>query len=337
MKLTSQRLKDLFAKFKSHKIIVVGDLMLDEFIWGKVIRISPEAPVPVVEVVKEESYPGGAANVARNLRALGAQVEMIGQVGKDAYATQLQELLKADQIGISGVLTNPASRTIVKTRVIARHQQVVRVDREKRERLPVQISDKAVAEIKTKLRDSCAVIVEDYGKGFLTQILADRISNLASTQKKILAIDPNPYNPLLWNEPTVVKPNRSEAFAAAGVAHGEAVRPVEKDEALERVGKILLEKWRPQQLLITLGEDGMGLFQKGKNFYHTPTRAQDVFDVTGAGDTVISVYTLCLASGATPVEAAEIANHAAGIVVGKLGTATATPAEIIESFNHHGK
>ncbi|MDZ4816215.1 MAG: D-glycero-beta-D-manno-heptose-7-phosphate kinase [Verrucomicrobiota bacterium] len=337
MKIKPERVKEILDKFKSRKVLVIGDLMLDEFIWGKVGRISPEAPVPVVEVVKEESYPGGAANVARNLRILGSHVDIIGQVGKDAYANKLHELLQAEKIGVSGIITNPQSRTIVKTRVVARHQQVVRVDREHKERVPVNITDKAVAEIKLKLKDVDAVIVEDYGKGFVTQALADRLCMLVTAQKKILTIDPNPQNPLHWTEPTAVKPNRTEAFVAAGIAYAEPIEPVEKDETLGRVGKVLMEKWRPQQLLITLGEQGMGLFQKGKTMYHTPTRAREVFDVTGAGDTVIATYTLALAAGATPIEAAEIANHAAGVVVGKIGTAVVSTQEIIESFkSYHG-
>lgn len=336
MKIKPARLKEIATKFKSKRILVVGDLMLDEFIWGKVNRISPEAPVPVVEVLKEEFFPGGAANVARNLRALGSQVEIVGQVGKDTSAVILQDLLQKDKIGVSGIISNPTSRTIVKTRIIARHQQVVRVDKEHRERPPIQITDKAMAEIKHKIKDVDAVIIEDYAKGFVTQVLADRLCTLVNAQKKILTVDPNPHNPIHWNEPTVVKPNRLEAFMAAGVAQSEAVNPVAQDEALERVGKILLEKWRPQQLLVTLGEQGMALFQKGKPAYHTPTKAIEVFDVTGAGDSAIASYTLALAAGATPVEAAEIANHAAGIVVGKLGTATVNLEEIIESFEKNG-
>lgn len=336
MKIKPERIKEILSKFKNQKIIVLGDLMLDEFIYGRVIRISPEAPVPVLEVTKEVRYPGGAANVARNLRALGAQVDIIGQVGKDNQASQLQELLQNEGIGISGVITNPSSRTIVKTRVIARQQQMVRVDREHRERLQVQIADKAISEFKSKIKESQAVIIEDYGKGFVTQMLVDRVSNLVSTQKKILAVDPNPYNPLFWHEPTVVKPNRLEAFAASGIVFSEPVEPLEKDTALDRVGKILLEKWRPEQLLVTLGDQGMALFQRNKSMYHTPTHAQEVFDVTGAGDTVISAYTLALSAGATPVEASEIANHAAGIVVEKVGTAVANQQEILESFKKNG-
>jgi len=336
MKMKSERAKEILSKFKNQKIIVLGDLMLDEFIYGRVIRISPEAPVPVVEVTKEVRYPGGASNVARNLRAMGCQVDIIGQVGKDIYASQLQELLQNEGVGISGVITNPNTRTVVKTRIIARHQQMVRVDREHRERLQVQIADKAIAEFKSKIKEADAVIIEDYGKGFVTQMLVDRVSNLVTTQKKILAVDPNPYNPLYWHEPTVVKPNRLEAFAASGIVYSEPVDPVEKDTALDRVGKILLEKWRPQHLLITLGDQGMALFQRNKPLYHTPTKAQEVFDVTGAGDTVIATYTLALSTGATPTEAAEIANHAAGLVVGKLGTAVTNQTEILESFKKNG-
>ena len=308
--------------------------MLDEFVWGAVARISPEAPVPIVEVHRESSYPGGAANVARNLRSFTDSVTMLGVTGADAAGERLTALLKEEGISVEGLFSDSSAPTIVKTRIIAQRQQVVRVDRERR-----TITGSSRNDILDKARalvaQADAVLFEDYGKGFLDQPFVDAVLKAASTHGTLVTCDPNPKNPLEWPGIATIKPNRSEAFAAAGIPLTPPVNPVETDSSLMEVGRTLLERWDAGAVLITLSEQGMILFRKDHPPYHTPTRAREIYDVSGAGDTVISLYTLSLASGATPEEAAEIANHAAGIVVGKLGTATCSREELEESFGKH--
>lgn len=306
--------------------------MLDEFVWGKVSRISPEAPVPVVEVQSESSYPGGAANVARNLRPFCKSVQISGIVGKDIHASRLKQLLSDEGISSDGLIESADMPTIVKTRIIARHQQVVRVDREKRFVASSETFTAAIERIQTLLPEVDGVIFEDYGKGFLTQAFIDKASELATEAGKVLTADPNPGNPLKWQRITTLKPNRSEAFAMAGRSdYGATENPLTDADLLE-VGSALLQKFEMPSLLITLGEHGMILFDRDQPPYHTPTRAREVFDVSGAGDTAIALYTLALCAGATLQEAAEISNHASGVVVGKLGTATLTPEELLASL-----
>ncbi len=330
--MTAARLTELVSRFPSARILAVGDIMLDEFIWGKVSRISPEAPVPVVEVAREECFPGGAANVARNLAEFTKRTSVFGAVGNDVAADRLKALLRDEGVQLDSLLQDSTYQTIVKTRIIARQQHVVRIDRERRLSLTPNHTTLALERIASQLPELDAIIIEDYGKGLLTQEFAAQVCALANRAGKILAVDPNPHNPLRWEHVTVVKPNRVEAFASAGRIVTEPIDPPTRDTALLEVGRTLGEHWRFDQLLITLGEQGMILFQKDAAPYHAPTRALKVFDVSGAGDTVIALYTLALCAGATPSEAAEIANHASGVVVGKLGTATCTPAELLASF-----
>ena len=328
------RLKEILALAKGKRILVLGDLMLDEFVWGKVGRISPEAPVPVVQVTGESFYPGGAANVARNLREFVKEAAVVGLVGTDRGGVQLRELLAAQKIDMADAIQEAGFPTIVKTRIIARNQQIVRVDREQvRSPSPAHVS-RIVRNVRRRLAQTDAVIFEDYGKGFLSADLVRQICNDAKAAGKIVAGDPNPHHPIDWKDVTAVKPNRTEAFLAAGLSWSEPVDPPGKDTKLLRAGEILLEKWGTKLLLITLGEQGMMLFQRGKKPHHIPTRARQVFDVSGAGDTAIALFTLALCCDATPGEAAEIANHASAVVVGKLGTATATRDELIASFQN---
>ena len=333
--MNPDKLQHLLQTAANRRLLVIGDVMLDEFVWGRVSRISPEAPVPVVEVVKESSYPGGAANVARNLRPFCAGVHLCGLVGEDVYAGQLRALLDAEMISTDSLVSDPGTPTIVKTRIIARQQQVVRVDREKRPDDLSGVIDRACALLAGIFPLVDAVILEDYGKGFLGQEFKDRICHLARASGKVVTADPNPGNLLDWTGVDLLKPNRSEAFDMAGQKdHGPTDNPLE-DEALAAVGARLLAKWDLPGLLITLGEHGMILFERGKAPYHTPTRAREVFDVSGAGDTAIALFTLALCSGATPREAAEISNHASGVVVAKMGTATLTAEELLASFSEH--
>jgi len=329
-----KRLRQILDRAASKRILVIGDLMLDEFVWGKVGRISPEAPVPVVEVTSETFFPGGAANVARNLREFVDRVSVIGLIGKDRHGQQLRELLADRKIDISDAVEDEKFRTIVKTRIIARNQQVVRVDREKVTAPSATQVANVVAAVRKRLPNIDAIIFEDYGKGFLARELVAQIARDACAAKKIVTADPNPHNLMDWSGMTAVKPNRSEAFLAAGVPNRDSDLPPKKDLDLIRAGKELLQKWGTQYLLITLGEHGVMFFEKGKRPHHIPTKARDVFDVSGAGDTAIAMFTLALVCGTTPLEAAQIANHASAVVVGKLGTATVTCDELIASFEH---
>lgn len=324
MTLEPQRLRSLVDSFPSKRILVAGDLMLDEFVWGRVSRISPEAPVPVVEVDRESAYPGGAANVARNLREFTPHASLMGVVGEDEAGARLLALLDDRGIGTTPVLRQSETKTIVKTRVIARQQQVVRVDRDSR----AVITPGAMADIRRHLEaviGNCdGIIFADYGKGFLIQPVLDLICDIARAAGVMLIVDPNPSNPVRWSRVTAIKPNRVETLAALG-------HPVDLDrpEGVAAAAAELQAKWETPMLLITLGERGMWLFEQGNPPFHTAARAKEVFDVSGAGDTAIAIFTLALASGATPQEAAELANAASSVVVGKLGTATLTPAELV--------
>lgn len=330
--MSPARVQEILREAASKRLLVIGDLMLDEFVWGKVGRISPEAPVPVVEVTGESFYPGGAANVARNLQEFVRAVSVTGLIGSDRGGVQLRRLLEEGRIETADVLEDADFTTIIKTRIIARQQQVVRVDREEiRPPTPGQVAQ-VVAAVGAQLERTDAIIFEDYGKGFLSGELVQQVSELAHAAGKIVTSDPNPRHLIEWRNVTAVKPNRSEAFLAAGMPWRDPVEPAEKDEALLQVGRHLLTRWDTHYLLITLGEQGMMLFEGGDVAHHIPTRARQVFDVSGAGDTAIALFTLALCCDATAREAAEIANHGSAVVVGKLGTATVTRTELLASF-----
>ena len=322
------RFDALISRFASTRVLVIGDLMLDEFIWGRVSRISPEAPVPVVDVTGESYYPGGAANVARNVREFTERTAVVGRIGADAHGRKLEALLAATGIDSSAVMREADFPTAVKTRIIARNQQVVRVDRERNTPLAAAQAERAMRLLDAAIEGADAVIVADYGKGFLTQPLADRICAKTRERGALLTVDPHPHTSLAWRGATAIKPNRAEAFLAAGLPPSEPVDPPTADLALLGAGTRLLERWETRSLLITLGEHGMLLLNAAAPPYYAPARAKEVFDVSGAGDTAIAVFTLALAAGAAPAEAAELANCASSVVVGKLGTATVTAAEL---------
>jgi rfaE bifunctional protein kinase chain/domain len=329
--MNKERIQQVLAGAAGKKVVVVGDVMLDRFIYGKVSRISPEAPVPVVEVLRESSYPGGAANVARNLQPFCQAVHICGLTGEDGHALELRQLIESEGVEAGLLVRSAAFGTTVKTRIIARQQQVVRVDRERRQPPPPEVLQAALERLESVADEVDAVILEDYGKGFLSQEMVDAVAGLFRQRGKILTVDPNPGNPLSWHGMTAIKPNRLEAFAAAGEPLSEPVDNPLQDAPLLRVGARLLELWQSNCLLITLGEDGMILFEGGQEPFHIPTKAREVFDVSGAGDTAIALFTAALAAGTTAREAAEISNFASGVVVGKLGTATLTPQELLDS------
>jgi D-beta-D-heptose 7-phosphate kinase/D-beta-D-heptose 1-phosphate adenosyltransferase len=309
--MTRSRAAEILRAAAQKRMLVVGDLILDEFLWGNVERISPEAPVPVVQVTGESCFPGGAANVARNLREFTNNVAIAGTTGDDANGARLRGLLESRGVDVEGVVPDAARPTVVKTRVIARHQQVVRVDRES----PGAVSAVALSQVQRFLESAAAdaIVAADYAKGLLQQPVAD----LLARRGTLLAVDPSPANPVVWRNATAIKPNRSEAVRVAGQG------------SVEDIGARLLTAWDTRMVLITLGEDGMMLFERDAKPFHTPTRAREVFDVSGAGDTAIAIFTLALAAGATARESAELANVASGIVVGKLGTAVLSPDELL--------
>jgi len=287
----------------------------------------------VVEVSGESYYPGGAANVARNLREFTSHVAVMGIAGGDPWGDRLCGLLAESGIDAAGVQRDPALPTTVKTRIIARNQQVVRVDRERPGPLTDEQFQRALTYLTRAIPQTDGIVVADYGKGFVSQELADAALALAKEHQKMLAVDPHPHTSLNWHGATVIKPNRIETFSAAGARPTPPVDPPIKDRPLLEAVRSLQRQWRPASLLVTLGEQGMLLFEGDRDPVHIPTRAKEVFDVSGAGDTAIAVLTLGLLAGATPVDAADLANRASGIAVGKLGTATVTRAELEASFN----
>ena len=286
----------------------------------------------MVDFLRESFMPGGAANVARNLTALRAGTELFGVVGRDTAAAELRELLAAHQVGCSGLVTSNARRTTLKTRIVAQTQQVVRIDRETREGLDGKLAGRLLARILPMLAEATAVVVGDYGKGVVTQPLLEELKRACRERAIWLSVDPKPVHQLDLTGLSLITPNRKEAFELAQLPDETRQADPLKDVNLMHAADRLLKRLRPAVLLVTLGEQGMLLCQSGARPFHIPTTAQEVFDVSGAGDTVIATFTLAIAAGASPYEAAVLSNHAAGMVVGKVGTATVTPDELLASF-----
>lgn len=326
MQFSEDRVQELLERMQRQSILMVGDIMLDRFVWGKVSRISPEAPVPVVHVTDESAFPGGAANVARNLSDFGIPVSLVGVIGADTAGNELLAALSDAGISTDGIVALQEHRTTVKTRVIARQQQVVRVDREPTEPMPVSYEARVLERCIQPASRATGLIIEDYGKGLVSQHVVDQLAKTASDRDIPVTADPAISNPIDWAGVTAVKPNRHETVFAAGPGS----QPGEPD--IEEAGMALLARWDLKMLLVTLGEEGMCLLRADDSTYHTPTRARDVYDVSGAGDTAIAFFTAALAAGSDGPEAAEVANHAAGLVVGKLGTATVKAHELAESM-----
>ena len=330
--LSLKRVQHLLTSAGKTRILVLGDVMLDQFIWGSVSRISPEAPVPVVDFSHESFMPGGAANVARNLTTFAIATELFGAVGNDSAAGQLRKLLREQHIGCAGLVPSATRRTSLKTRIVAHQQQVVRIDRETRDGITPEISRRLLAALKSELAKADAVIVGDYGKGVVTQALLNEVKTLCRERGVWLSLDPKPVHDLNLSNVSLITPNRKEAFELAKLSDDTRNPNPLEDKNLMLVAERLLNELRPAVLLITLGELGMLLCQRNQRPVHIPTVAQEVFDVSGAGDTVIATFTLAIAAGASPLEAAILSNHAAGIVVGKVGTATTSPGELLKSF-----
>ncbi len=313
-------MKELFEQIKSLNILVIGDVMLDRYIMGEVSRISPEAPVPVLAVQEERSVAGGAANVALNLRSLGASVEAIGWFGDDDQGDQLIKMLGVANVEVDSSFRFSSAPTISKSRVTASNQQICRVDREARACDYHPALEDIGSVITEKIKKADAVIISDYGKGFITNELLE----LVKVHAKFISIDPKPSRLLEYAKPNLLTPNRLEALELAGLSR-EIREPFPQGEVVTRI----FERFAPQMLAITLGAEGMLLAQNGVIECIIPTAAREVFDVSGAGDTVIASLTMALSSGQSFARAAEFANLAAGVVVGKVGTATASPQEIL--------
>ncbi|MCF6311463.1 MAG: PfkB family carbohydrate kinase [Verrucomicrobiales bacterium] len=329
--MSNKDIESLIESFSKLRIVVIGDVMLDRFIWGNVTRISPEAPVPVVEVSRESVYPGGAANVARNITPFGAKAELIGLIGADSEGEVLADTLEKNHIGIDHMLVEKSFSTITKTRVVAQHQQVVRIDREKKQALSDSARSLILNQLRAVISEVDGIIIEDYGKGLIDDALVREVVEIATAGDVLVTVDPNPKNCIDWKGVCTVKPNRSEAFHEAGMQDFGGHLPPLEDVDLLKVGSVLLKRWHSQYVLITLGEQGMILFCDGGAPYHIPTRAREVFDVSGAGDTAIAVFTMALCAGANALTAADLSNRASGVVVGKLGTAEITKDDLLKA------
>lgn len=315
----NNELLNVLNKFKGKNIIIIGDIMLDKYIFGTVERISPEAPVQIVEVEKEKYLPGGAANVANNISSLEGNAFMVGVIGKDNEANILISELKKRNINTEGILTDKNKPTTQKVRIMGQRQQLLRIDYEKREYLQKEIEENIINFIREKINYVNAIIISDYAKGVITESLIKEIKDVA--KNKLIIVDPKPKHMNFYKNVNLITPNIKEA------------REMTNKENVEGIGKQLVEELNAP-ILITKGEMGMSLFEKNGNITNIPTKAKEVYDVSGAGDTVVATLTLALTAGATLKEAAILANHAAGVKVGKLGTSTVTIGEIKQSLEN---
>jgi D-beta-D-heptose 7-phosphate kinase/D-beta-D-heptose 1-phosphate adenosyltransferase len=320
----AQDLAAYVARFPGRRVVVVGDVMLDEYVWGTVSRISPEAPVPVVAVRSESLKVGGAGNVAANIAALGGQADILGVVGNDAAAERLVRELTRVGVNADGLVVDGARPTTIKSRVVAGSQHVVRFDRESDRPLEATVRGRLLAQLRARLAQADVLLISDYAKGVVSAAVVRHVLALAARLRKPVAVDPKVAHVALFRGVTVIAPNHHEAAAAARISV--------RDEAdLLRVGQHLLKRLQAQAVLITRGEQGMSLFQTGRPVTHIPTAAREVYDVTGAGDTVMAVLALALAAGAPMHAAAVLANCGAGVVVGKRGTATVNRPELLRA------
>jgi len=319
------KLRKIVDRFPKARILVVGDVMMDRFIWGKVSRISPEAPVPVVVVDHEDFRLGGAANVVNNIDGLGGKGVLCGVVGDDEMGQWIMNQLMEKKIKTHGIFIEKGRQTTVKTRIFANQQQVVRIDRERTDHLKGSTVRNLSEFLIGKMEDSDGIILSDYGKGVLTRKLIRALIRRARESKKSVMVDPKLKDYSIYRGATVITPNSKEASEASGI-------PITDELSLEKAGKKLLKKLRCDALVITRGEEGMTIFEPDQEPFSVGTVAKEVYDVTGAGDTVIGAIALALSAGAKIRAAAEIANYAAGIVVGKMGTATATREELLRAI-----
>ncbi len=312
------------AAFRSTKVLVVGDVMLDEYLWGSVHRISPEAPIPIVDIDRTTYVAGGAGNVAANVTRLGGSATLIGVIGEDGLGRQLADRLQAANVAADGLIVESERPTTVKTRVIAQNQQVVRVDREVRDPISAETRERIAIEADNAIRDVDVVLFSDYGKGVLAGGIVPGLIDSARTAGVPVMVDPKGSDYSKYRRASLITPNKTEA---ARVTKME----VDGEADLMTAGRALLRSLDGEGVLVTCGGEGMWLFRTGTEVHLAP-RAREVFDVTGAGDTVVSVLALAVAAGADLETAACLANEAAGVAVGKVGTATVSPDELIEAL-----
>ncbi|RUA07110.1 MAG: D-glycero-beta-D-manno-heptose-7-phosphate kinase [Fusobacteria bacterium] len=317
------RVMEILDKFKDITIAVIGDLMLDDYIIGEVTRISPEAPVPVVNVKEERFVLGGGANVLNNLSTLSCKTYSFGVIGNDNNGTRLINELKKENIDTKSLVIAEDRPTIVKRRILAQHQQLLRLDWEDKKDITSYHEELIIENLKFHLKEIDAIILSDYDKGVLTPTLAKKVIELARENNIIVTVDPKPSNAINYVGATSMTPNRKEAMECMGLS---------RIDDTEKLGRDLKDKLNLDNLLLTRSEEGMSIFMEDE-IINIPTFAKEVYDVTGAGDTVISVFTLAAAAGATWHEAAKIANVAAGVVVGRMGTSTVTKEEILEFYD----
>jgi rfaE bifunctional protein kinase chain/domain len=315
------RLTAILHRFARVRVLVIGDLMLDRYIWGEVERISPEAPVPVVRVTRESLHTGGAANVGANIRALGGNVSVCGVVGKDQAGRRLLQELKGSGVNTAGVISSGKALTTSKTRIIAHSQQVVRLDREHSEGIDSRVRARVRAFVEKHVEEFNVLVVSDYAKGIVDAELLSLLTTLRARRRFLYLIDPKRRNFAYYRGASLVKPNQAEAALAADM-------DIRDEATLRHAAQRLLDLWQTEAVLVSRGEQGMSLFTRESTATHFSTTAREVFDVTGAGDTVLAACALALGAGATLEEATVVANHAAGVVVSKVGTATVSPTEL---------
>ncbi len=319
--MNKNRLKKILDNFSGKRVLVLGDIILDEYIFGKVSRLSPEAPVPIVEVESRESIPGGAAYVSSHIANLGGKALLSGVIGRDEHGKILKRNLAGKGVELAGVVEAKDRQTILKTRIIAQRQQMVRIDSEKKAAVDAETARAIISFVESVIDSVDSLIISDYGKGVVIPSIFKQVIGMAGKRKIPVAVDPKPTHCLMYKGVTVITPNTKEASESVHIE-------IKDEESLLKAGKELLGRVGCESVLITRGEHGMSLFRRGKVPLHIPTFAQEVFDVTGAGDTVISVLALSLAAGANLAEASYLANVAAGVVVGKLGAASVSLDEI---------
>jgi D-glycero-beta-D-manno-heptose-7-phosphate kinase len=327
MSISTPKAKALLKRIAGLRILVIGDVMLDHYIWGDATRISPEAPVPVVDIARDTWTAGGAANVATNISSLGAQCTVFGFIGGDENGKRLRSILSGR--GVAAIAAPGKGMTIVKTRVMVQHQQLCRLDRESPAASYAGDAAKAAKLLAAAIKECDAVVLSDYAKGLLTDALVARVTEVAKAQGKFIALDPKPKHPLAFGGLDLITPNKREALQLAGIepAPGTPFPAASVCASLD-------ERYGTKNVVVTLGEDGMLLSTSGTPLKTIPTAAKEIYDVSGAGDTALAGLVLALTSGAGLEEAAHFANAAAGVVVAKLGTATVTPDELLEHIAH---
>ncbi len=321
-------LENTLQNMTGKRIIVVGDVMIDHYIHGKVNRISPEAPVPLLDMKNEEYRLGGAANVALNIKTMGSTPILIGVYGEDDGQIIMNDLLNAEDICSGYLVIDEQRMTTLKTRIVAGQQQIVRIDREQRNDINTEVEYKVISKFQECITDCDAVIIEDYNKGLLTESVIKAVLEIAKENNKPVTVDPKYKNFFLYKDATVFKPNLVELKNNMNLTAGT-------DDEFLQAGSELRERLNAENVMVTRGEKGLTVFKSDSSTHSIPSYARDVFDVSGAGDTVISSLTLALAGGATIEVAAEIANYAAGVVCGKIGTSSTKPSEILEYIRRY--